>query len=346
MPITDALGRDASFHDCGWYGFVVLSVVLLVCWLVVSMLRRRRSAALFVSYPGLCIDAVRPVVEAILARGHSVWFDEYSISLNDASDKTWLWKVIERGLAASKLLIVFDSVEYWASQNCKREYEAYRKRLRAVRKLPLCIGATNIFEQMSELSGINLKPCSAPVLDNFQRFEAKGFAYWWPMGGWQAEPITSSIAAGDVAGPHARCCIDGVTVHLSIVVGAGGLEEYSECGDDDFLVVSRRYARGYIERYDHSLRIRCHGIHRFYYCGRRQLALTYRYAVAKGLWIRRYSIVTQVDSRLHEFVIVFGVEGGFRDLCRIGSVLDDTARALRVTDKYPDPPAGGQSPDP
>src|SRR5581483_8753321 len=69
-------------------------------------------------------EIARPLAEALLARHHTVWFDEYELTLGDS-----LRQEIEKGLAHSRLGVVILSQAFFAKNWPQQELNALYARL-------------------------------------------------------------------------------------------------------------------------------------------------------------------------------------------------------------------------
>lgn len=77
-------------------------------------------ADVFISHASEDKDAVaRPLAQQLLARGYSVWFDEYMLSLGDS-----LPQEIDSGLASCQVGVVILSPDFFGKPWPKRELKA------------------------------------------------------------------------------------------------------------------------------------------------------------------------------------------------------------------------------
>jgi predicted phosphodiesterase len=78
----------------------------------------------FISHASMDKDAIaRPLAEALLQRGHGVWFDEFELVLGDS-----LRRSIDRGLASSRFGLVILSPSFFAKEWPQRELDGLTSR--------------------------------------------------------------------------------------------------------------------------------------------------------------------------------------------------------------------------
>lgn len=285
---------------------------------------------LFISYKSENANAVRSVVESLLARGIRVWFDEYEIRLDTGDDWNDVKPEIALGIDTSTYFLVFTNDRWAQSGYCSYEIEQIKvkgmDRVLEIRipreegvyqhhpELAAARGSIDwqgevgsvlsfIREYLADLELTDLPPTGLATPTD-RMIEPLRFGISVQAGPLQHVPATMSLP-----GRQPRSWVKGETylfegpiaghqtrMEVSInplETAVGNLSVKEELAADDRAVRGqyRRFARDWLERHGLSEL----GVHLFFWRGHSHLAITYLDPNAEQTrtWHRRYAIVVR-----------------------------------------------------
>lgn len=313
--------------------------------------RSDSRSAVFLSYKSDDAPLVRFIAEQMVARGQSVWFNEYCVILGSWDEA---FEVPLRDGVASATSAVFFTNSKWAMSRWCTDVEAKPLLTRLQKNACLEVRIPSEPTPHAKVPDLATVPrIDAPDEDRWVllwrvsealrldsvgtstgraaphplRGQVNGVNYELNIEGWTVKG-RAMTGLGNLMLPHLQRMRDGILMSVNVVVGKVEWERRELNAADDREVF--RNLRSLAKRYfEHTpLAGRCVGVHLVWHGGLSHGAFTYWGGTG---WCRKYDIVLPARDGGADIAFTFtcAVYGDFASFCRFAWLFDDLVASLK-----------------